>query len=158
MVNALLLRKELEHITAHPDEWNQSFWIARSTRTACGTSGCLAGNTVLHAGWQVSTTTGKLVDVRDWPSHTAFDTVTRNHVTRCVKSAARHELGLTPAETRVLFDAANQLIDLWVIAELITNGEVEVPQSVPNDRDVPLSEVRETNEAALHDARLAFGE
>lgn len=42
-VNVPLLRKTLEHIEAHPEEWNQSAW-------ACGTAGCFAWHAAMLDG------------------------------------------------------------------------------------------------------------
>lgn len=42
-INVPLLRKTLEHIEAHPEEWNQSAW-------ACGTAGCFAWHAAMLDG------------------------------------------------------------------------------------------------------------
>lgn len=41
-----LLRKVVQHIAAHENAWDQGHWVRR---TACGTTACLAGHTVLLA-------------------------------------------------------------------------------------------------------------
>lgn len=115
MVNVPLLRKELEHVTHHPKEWNQTVWLRRWIPNQCGTLGCLAGNTVLHAG----------LELRLEPEGTymPMDGYT-------IKHHATNLLGLTVCQANALFDGSNSLLDLWSIANRITDGEIEVPQSV----------------------------
>lgn len=47
MVDVPRLRKEIEFIKNHPEQHNQGVWVA-----SCGTYGCLAGNTAIHAGYK----------------------------------------------------------------------------------------------------------
>lgn len=134
-INALLLRKELEHITAHPDQWRQGVWIGLSQTSSCGTVACLAGNTVLHAGWQPSTRYGEPYLLDTLPPTVQFEFVARDDRVAEVRAAAREELGLLPWEATLLFDGSQSLVGLWIVASLLTDGEVEVPESIVRRAD-----------------------
>jgi hypothetical protein len=47
--NAELAWRVLDHIDAHPEQWNQGLYIGKAE---CGTVGCFAGWTVLLSGAQ----------------------------------------------------------------------------------------------------------
>jgi hypothetical protein len=128
MVDALTLRKELAHITAHRDEWQQSVWLRTTATTACGTVGCLAGNTVLHAGW-VPTHNGELVDVHQYVG-AQYDVVMRDGKTMTIRDAARQELDLKYWESNLLFAGSNSLVWLWEVADALTDGEIKTPPDV----------------------------
>lgn len=113
------LRKELEHITAHRDEWRQSTWLERSPTSACGTVGCLAGNTALHAGYEF------VWDNRNWA---AFVETTDG--ARPIPEVAQELLGLTDEQASDLFWTGNKLHDLWTLAEIYTGGEITTPDDV----------------------------
>jgi hypothetical protein len=114
------LRKELEYVTAHREQWLQGTWIHR---TACGTVGCLAGNTTLNAGY-VPAFTGRKYAV------TSFVRLAHEHDERLIVDVAAEVLGLDDYQANALFAATNSLYDLWKIASEITNGEIEVPADV----------------------------
>ena len=112
--NIQLLRKVLEHVTDHPEEWNQGVWAVRND---CGTAACIAGHTVLMTGHQVewvsmSGATEKAIAVSQGPT---------------INRVAAHELGLTGYQADVLFNASNTLADLWWLAGQITDGEIATP-------------------------------
>jgi hypothetical protein len=122
-VNVPLLRKVLEHVTAHPEEWNQAEWARRDS---CGTAYCIAGHTVVMAGNEVRWSpfcfeheyevSGTLVDGRR------------------VGDVAVELLGIPIPLRRVgvekghLFYSENTLSDLWRIASQLTDGEIEIPE------------------------------
>jgi hypothetical protein len=54
--NIELAYKALDHIDAHPEQWDQGIWIIESE---CGTVGCFAGWAVLLAGGTVGLTAGR---------------------------------------------------------------------------------------------------
>lgn len=123
MINIPLLRKELEFIRGNPELHNQSFW-----RSECGTYGCLAGNTVIHAvapedfhdhnyvrAEVAQTITGKpFAYESQWGSVTICD-------------VARELLGLDRNQASELFNIDNTEEDLWRMANNFTNGEIEIP-------------------------------
>lgn len=51
--NLPLLRKVLDHIDAHPDEWYQATWGIQTERSACGTAFCIAGHAIAMSGEHV---------------------------------------------------------------------------------------------------------
>jgi hypothetical protein len=127
MIDVARLRKELEHITAHPEEWDQTTWMYRTTTNSCGTAGCLAGNTVLHAGEEVH-----------WDSrgYAAYLKVKELHVQAgilptSIAECARKLLGLDEVQAASMFDAMNSLNYLWQLASQYTNGEIKVPADLP---------------------------
>lgn len=122
MIDVPRLRKELEFITAHPERWNQSAWIQR---TECGTTGCLAGNTVLHAGYQPLFGHGL---VR--PDQAAHVRRLDGDGEQLVDDVAQRLLGLTDREASELFHPLNTLHDLWWVAADLTDGELQVPADV----------------------------
>jgi hypothetical protein len=132
MINVPLLRKELEHITAHRDEWDQGTWLRTTLTTACGTTGCLAGNTALHTGWQPATVNG-VVNLDAVPLLMELTHVARGSTITTVRDAAQVELGLTGWQANMLFSGQNSLLRLWVVAHVLTEGEVEIPESVVSD-------------------------
>lgn len=119
VIDVPLLRKALEHITAHPEGWNQEHW---AQKTACGTAFCLAGHVAVMSGheplWErcgfewsaAATTDGELI----------FD-------------VARRHLGLTLHEAQDLFEGGNYLERLWELASLYTQGEITTPPGIETD-------------------------
>lgn len=113
-VNVERLRAELEFITANPEQWEQEEIAVR--REGCSTACCVAGWTVIHAGyeprwrenypWADTTTDGASM----WP-------------------LAQGLLGLTEFEAELLFATDNDLADLWKIASDLTNGAIQIPAS-----------------------------
>jgi len=110
VINVALLRKTLEHVTAHPEEWDQGRWLSD-----CGTRGCMAGHACLLSGARVVSATAYEVQI---PGST---------VSHSVPYAARRLLGLTLKQANALFEANNTLADLWHHASRFTDGEIEIP-------------------------------
>jgi hypothetical protein len=104
--NAELAYRVLDHIDAHPEQWDQGIWIRESD---CGTAGCFAGWAVLLAGGTV----GTAVSGFDPPPVTGGP---REIVGRSVADAAELLLGSDHiAGDRDLFDANNTREDLSVL-------------------------------------------
>ena len=119
-VNVELLRKTLEHITAHPEEWDQGIWARRD---ACGTALCAAGHAVQIAGHKLH-----WVACCDSPDCGALArAITAAGELRPIPDVAREELGLTKEQGDWLFGGLNSLPDLWEIANYYTDGAIEVP-------------------------------
>lgn len=116
-IDVARLRKELEYVTANRHQWSQGTWL---TRTTCGTVGCLAGNTVLNAGYRPVYRPGVChtteVEVGDGVEH--------------VKHVATELLGLTREQSRQLFFVGNSLYRLWHLASRFTDGEIQVAPDV----------------------------
>lgn len=118
-INVPLLRKTLEHITAHPEEHSQAAWAEKDQRTLCGTTYCLAGHAVQFAGYEI-----------DWetPIYSA-DCVVGGE---SIELAAQRELGLTDPQARRMFNFRTNLLGLWEQAAHYTCGEIKVPERFSN--------------------------
>ena len=101
--NLPLLRKVLDHIDAHPDEWNQSMW---ATETECGTAYCVAG----HA---VAMTEGVIFDEFGYGPAESL----------CWTDGAQKALGVTDDEGLSLFYAGNTRADVQRAAERIAAAD-----------------------------------
>src|SRR6478609_3488156 len=110
--NLPLLRKVLEHIDAHPEEWRQDSWATRTSASACGTAFCFAGHAVVLAG-------GELL----WDKETgvAFEVTMPDGSTSRIAAAAREALGLTCVEASDLFYAVNARQTVQFLAEAIAD-------------------------------------
>lgn len=113
-INVPLLRKTLEHIEAHPEEWNQGVWL-------CATSACFAGHAVVLAGgeWvEIEHAVFVRADADDNPADLANVDDKGQVVT--VADRAQRILGLSWREARILFHSDNNLDDLRrIVGELI---------------------------------------
>jgi hypothetical protein len=108
--NAELAYKVLDHIDAHPEQWNQGDWLGK---TSCGTAGCFAGWAVVLAGLDL------LFDEPDpeFPDYSPALFVIGADGQRDIPSAARDVLGLK--ESGFLFSPVNTRKGLGIIvAEL----------------------------------------
>jgi hypothetical protein len=109
-VNVPLLRKTLEHIEAHPEEWDQAHW-------RCGTVMCFAGTACHLDGGEWVGDLPVLLQRDGEPDDAVWQpSIGQGHVH--VVTRARRILGLTVGQSLCLFSAANDLGDLrrWVAA------------------------------------------
>jgi hypothetical protein len=115
-VNVPLLRKTLEHIEAHPEEWFQGVW-------SCGTAGCFAWHAAMLDGAE---------PIKGFPSYVPADSddpsddvypASDDHPA-CVHVAPRaaRVLGIG-SEAHPLFRASNSLDDLRRIVGRLTTKE-----------------------------------
>lgn len=118
-INVPLLRKTLEHITAHPEEWNQRMW---ARVTDCGTACCVAGWAVQFAGHQLGEPECECGTCSD---------VSHLDDGRRISDVAADVLGLDPSGNACdLFSPSNTLADIWQYASDFTDGEIEIPSEV----------------------------
>lgn len=115
-VNTPLLRKTLEHITAHPEEHAQGLW---AKRTACGTACCVAGWAVQFTGHDL------LFDLNGDAEHV----VTADGDVVSISEIAEQELGLTERQSEKLFCGGNSVAILYTLANKFTEGEIEIPET-----------------------------
>lgn len=102
-VNVPLLRKTLEHIEAHPGEWDQENY-------RCGSAACFAGHAALLAGGEWDRPNEPLDDYLAPSSDRPFETADERAVS---------VLGLEQWQADRLFDGGNSLDDLRrIVAEL----------------------------------------
>lgn len=101
--NVPLLRKVMEHVEAHPEEWDQANWISH-----CGTKACFAGWALHFTGHTLTWVDEDSVslDGRD-PYMTPSDVI----------NTACKELGITQREGVRLFDSCRTMLELREIAE-----------------------------------------
>lgn len=140
MINVELLQKALDHITAHPEEWNQRVYAARAPSDAavgekvrarlvdslnvgsCGTAFCLAGHVAV-------TFLGReplYDDEYDFVTLTVKPLASEEpEVYIC--DLATSALGLTSDQSDALFHSENTLAVLWGYAWHYTEGKVVVP-------------------------------
>ena len=123
MVDVPYLRKTLEHITANPKEWNQRHYGVRSEE--CGTAYCVAG---LVASWEGFTFRWAEVDFTG--KEVIHEAVDAEGETWRVETAAQKALGLSRDQGEALFHADNDLFQLWSLASVFTDGEIEIPEDV----------------------------
>lgn len=154
MVNNELLLQELRHATIHPEQHDQSTWAKYQgdRPSACGSVGCLAGNTVINEGlvlaWELShvvyRATGREYrrDSRGW-TRAAEDEKDENLVTkvwiadevlpektgdlrRPIEVVAAELLGLREGEADKMFEGDNSIKDLWTYAIVFTDGAISI--------------------------------
>lgn len=137
MVNVELMQKVLDHITAHPKEWNQASW---ANRWSCGTSFCFAGHAANMTGhnfiWDFD---GGAIAVEVEAGTRAFEVERATRASEvegnvAIALAAREELGLTVQQAAVLFNGDNSLAELYYLANVITDGAISIPEGYPCDR------------------------
>lgn len=110
--NLPLLRKVLDHIDAHPEEWNQAAWM---TETTCGTACCIAGHAIVFDGTHTLTVANDDVLVDGVSMVRGEDG--RWHDAAAIVGAK--VLGLTEDEAGDLFHGWNGRADVQHFAERI---------------------------------------
>ncbi len=165
MLNVARLREEIQFITINPDKHEQGFWAEARTEaplnaneppydveapnpntrpSACGSFGCLAGNTAIHEPgveldwyqgtyfrengkkiqiWQADNILNEFVMVKDWYDGTEFPEA------KSISKKAQELLGLTDRQAEMLFDGDNTLDDIWDMADRFTGGEINADKS-----------------------------
>src|SRR5437588_13068265 len=141
-INIPLLRKVLDHITAHPDEWDQGSWAIQTDSSPCGTAFCVAGHAAVMRGHEIAWVPGAL-PVYYTRSGEAIDTV------------AVKELGLNMAQSAHLFAPDNSLADLWYLAEVYTDGAINAPEGITAEDSIWFVDDDPQWEAQLHRTGLS---
>src|SRR5487761_14958 len=108
-IDAARIQADLDHITTHPEEHDQSIW---ARKTGCGTACCMAGTAVIRAGIKLR-----------WNGIEA--SYTEHGVP--ISTAAANLYGLSDEQATQLFGGGNTLSDLWRIAGEITHGLITGP-------------------------------
>lgn len=160
-LNVERLVEELRFVTMNPEKHDQGLWARVETEaeipagieifevadvevprpSACGSFGCLAGNTAIHEpgvelDWyqnEYRRENGKKVQV--WQA----DDILNEYVTRGdeddtwtdqkpISVKAAEILDLTPWQAERLFDGDNTLDRLWELADEFTGGEISSNQ------------------------------
>lgn len=160
-----LLHQELRHATIYPEKHDQSVWFKQidgvaGAEPACGTFGCLAGNTILHSG--------EKLDWRFMPEDTetwGYDYLTPDEVKELPETVEGHWtaehtasgesafdrgrelLGLTRHQADKLFEGDNTLDILWELAEEMTLGEISSWDYETAKRDAAAARLNEAHKA-----------
>lgn len=120
-MNIPLLRKVMEHITAHPEEYDQREY---AVRTECGTKHCIAG-------WAVVLADNPEINYPDvlyvWDHRTATDFSWRarlGSIGQPWSRRAEEVLGLTWGQGVYLFHERRTLDEIWSFVEEISDGEI----------------------------------
>lgn len=131
------LRRELEFLTTYPERHDQGTWYRLPRPAAvdaepgadwtCGTAGCLAGWTALHADHEPYLDAGGVVT--DEYVVAPGDGPVEDRLVG-VHELARDLLGLTYEQGDALFSGDNNLRDLWEYARVFTNDAIVVPDVV----------------------------
>ena len=109
--NVPLLRKTLEHIEAHPEQWNQEFW-------RCGTGMCFAGTACDLDGGEWMADGSAHLARREGEQFQPDEWAPGREVIHA-RFRARTVLGLTRHQAAALFCADNTLPDLRrIVGEL----------------------------------------
>jgi len=154
-LNVALLLEELRFLTINPEQHEQGLWAEARTEvplspedspyeveaprpSACGSFGCLAGNTLIHKDveldwyeatyfrengkkiqvWQADNVLNETVTVKDDWDGTEYEEP------KPISTKARELLDLTEQQADRLFDGDNTQERLWELAEQITAGEI----------------------------------
>lgn len=139
-----VLRRTLEYVLAHPEEYSQTTWGYREL--PCQTVFCVAG----HAAVTVGGATPVWLDGDDLDCVIPAGTTARV----AVSDHARWLLGLRNDQALHLFSGGNSLRRVAELALLYSGGRVDVIDRVPSsDRDV---EVEWVDSANSHGPALAL--
>lgn len=145
--NVALLRDELRYLTINPDKHNQGLWAVAETSgetpdyaprpSACGSFGCLAGNTAIHSGAELDWYKSAVIRRNGQPIVVwQADDILDEYITtedrdgqqyreqKPIRVKAMELLDLTYCQAEKLFDGDNTQERLWQIAEEITAGEI----------------------------------
>jgi hypothetical protein len=107
MVNIEMTRKVLEYIKDHPEEHSQEhWWVTYTDAGGCGTTRCMAGTAVHLAGMNAP---GRRTMNSTW-----------------IKMGA-DILGLSFADAELMFISCNDLVELYRVANMYSNGAIEIP-------------------------------
>lgn len=160
-VNTARLLEELRFITIYPEKWDQQLWfvsgkadtedelteVPKAPISACGSFGCLAGNTVAREGLDLKWYKESFYSENDrfmgfrWACHSVFTEseeefearraalpaqdrqwVERNSA--AISEKAADILGLNYTQQDRLFSGENGLDDLWELAYTATRGGI----------------------------------
>jgi hypothetical protein len=129
MTNVARLREQLQFVTTNSKHHDQSVWARKVGDNACGTTACLAGWTALNCAKDQLIPVRKQLSIRgEWTDVVEFQAPNDDWI-----GFAAGLLDLDWDIADELFNADNTIWDLWHIANIITNGEIEIPESVQAD-------------------------
>jgi len=120
-INVVKIYEELMFIANNPEKWRQGVWVADveadNVPSACGTYGCFAGNTVVHSGEKL-----------DWERSGGTWYTEKTESGEHISVRARDLLGLTQAQSDLMFAGDNSYRDLWDYAIQFSGGMLTTEQ------------------------------
>jgi hypothetical protein len=122
------LRKALEFCKDNPEEHDQRYWAAQ-TPYGCGTTMCLAG-TVLHQAGYEFVWRDSAYDLNAAGNPTAARAALNGGPVVDIQREAQRLLGISNWAVHRLFTFSATIRDLYMIAQLVTDGEIEIPIDV----------------------------
>lgn len=130
VLNIPLLRKVLEHIEAHQDEWEQSSWrLLDVDNNRCGTAMCFAGHAahIMGCDWSKNHPEYVVADEadREWAeqqAHINLDVFEGEGELMHACWRAQRLLGLTDEQRMELFAGGNDLDDLREMVDRFERG------------------------------------
>jgi hypothetical protein len=84
---------------------------------SCGTACCIAGRIALTAGWA--------------PDPNCYGFAVKDGQFRNISELARELLGLEGDQAQALFEADNNITDVFVLAHRFTDGAITIPEGLP---------------------------
>lgn len=129
-MNIVRLRERLEFITLNQQHHDQGIWAQQIGDSECGTFACLAGWTALKYGKD------QLIMVKSYSyadERPVFAFEPRDDEW---ESLGAELLDMDDETASELFRSDNTLWDLWHIANIITNGQIEIPEVVEQSRNI----------------------
>lgn len=107
-MNIEMTRRVLEYIKDHPEEHNQEHWVYLEDADAdgCGTTRCMAGMAVHLAG---------------------REPLGRRALNSTWIALGAEILGLSLDDADFMFISCNDLVELYRVANMLSNGAIEIP-------------------------------
>lgn len=141
---ARLLRKELEKVTHNPENHDQSVWFAvprgldedaqpKAAGSSCGSKGCLAGNAVVNAGFELDFYRDTIY--RDgmykpvWLAEFVKGEKDEHGRAVSIAEKARELFGLRPWQSQELFEPHNSVERLWELAIDFSGGLITMSEA-----------------------------
>lgn len=128
MVNTPMLLQELQFITRNKAHHNQGDWFTEYPDNACKTAGCLAGWTAIHHAKDQLLTTKSEAWIAEEDRYVPV--LMYGPKNGSWSGLGKELLGLDWDQADELFEASNTIWDLWNLASVITNGEIQIPEEV----------------------------
>lgn len=118
-INEPLLQKVMDHVTAHPEEFDMAEWATQ--KPDCGTTLCIAGHAAVMAGHDLSWSWWQRS-----PGSPPVLTAARTTGGHLIKRVAQEALGLTDEQAyRLFLDMVDRPLDrIWDHVEELTEGRV----------------------------------
>lgn len=105
-INWALVEETLDWLEAHPDEWDQRYWMSDSDK-GCGTTYCFAGAACKLSGVEVTSRYYPLM------GFTEYYPVKENGLIGHFGDVAKELLGLTHKQANLIFHNYHMVVPDW---------------------------------------------